>query len=598
MSTSVLSPSRLLPDADLASAHGLLGCLVREVAGPDSQTVLSDGYLLVHLAHISATLRARVARVSAVAMHRFEGPVELLANGKWVPIDLEELALLAAGELTARTGIPNPEFTDQVCASRDSLADILAWRPLEPARAVAAGAGAGAAEFLDSEQALIGGHPRHPSPKWRSGDPAQWRNFSPEARTAFRLRWLAVPEAFMVEHSVGGSFDEHSMSARLLDGTAVPAGHCAVPVHPWQFQMLSEDPELGAVIQRALAEGALVDLGEVGLPFHPTASVRTLYQPETDVFLKTSLNVRITNCLRKNAAYELSGAVALTGLLADAVAAVQAASPGFGLLMEPAARSVQLPEHLGSAEQRLAVLEGFGSIVRSGLRSAAAGNSRVHLMGSLAVSSPDPAGTLTRLADLAPAKAAGAGSRARWATDWWERYVGLLVPPVLRLWAEHGIVLEPHLQNVLAVLGPDGLPLKVLARDLEGTKLIAARHAGTLAALPPEVARGAAYDEERGWNRIAYCLFVNNLAEVAGALADLVPEAPGFEDALWSLLGDVVEHVSEESGRPARLRALLAGVPLPAKTNMLIRWQRAADRHAGYVPFPNPFGTALPEEAL
>lgn len=593
MSPAVLSPSRLHSDADLASAHGLLGCLVREVAGPDSQTVLSDGYLLVHLAHISVHLRARVARVSTVAMHRFEGPVELLANGKWAPIDLEELASLTTDELTARTGTPNQEFKDQVCASRDSLADILAWRPLEPTRGVAPGA----AEFLDSEQALIGGHPRHPSPKWRSGDPAKWRNFSPETRTAFRLRWLTVPDAFVVEHAEGGSFDEHSMSGRLLDGGAVPAGHRAVPVHPWQFQMLSEDPELGPVIARALAEGALVDLGEVGLPFHPTASVRTLYQPETDVFLKTSLNVRITNCLRKNAAYELAGAVALTGLLAKTLAAMQTASPGFGLLLEPAARSVQLPEHLGTNDQRLAVLEGFGSIVRSGLRSAEGGSSRVHLMGSLAVASPDPAGTPTRLADLAPANGAGAG-RARWAREWWERYVGLLVPPVLRLWAEYGIVLEPHLQNVLAVLDPDGLPRKVLARDLEGTKLIASRHAETLAALPPEVERGAAYDEERGWNRIAYCLFVNNLAEVAGALADLVPEDPGFEDMLWALLGDVVEHASEELGRPARLRALLAGVPLPAKTNMLIRWQRAADRHAGYVPFPNPFGTALPEEAL
>ncbi|MBO1268815.1 IucA/IucC family protein [Arthrobacter cavernae] len=590
MSTAVFSPFRVHTDAELASAHTLLGCLVREVAGPDGQMILNDGYLEIHLAHISVHLRARTARVSTVAMHRFEGPVELFSDGTWAVIGLEELAALTTDELTARTGVPNPEFSGQVRASRDSLADILQWRPLEPAR----DAGPSAAEFLDSEQALIEGHPRHPSPKWRSGDLAQWRRFSPETRTAFRLRWLAVPDSFVLEHAEEGSFDEHAMTQELLAGNAVPAGHRAVPVHPWQFELLSADPETGPVIAQALAEGVIVDLGEIGLPFHPTASVRTLYQPETDVFLKTSLNVRLTNCLRKNAAYELSGAVALTGLLADTLDVVRAASPGFDLLLEPAARSVQLPGHLGTDEQRLAVLEGFGTIVRSGLRSAAGGSSRVHLLGSL-VASPDPAGTPTRLADLAPDGSCTA--RSDWARDWWERYVGLLVPSVLRLWGGHGIVLEPHLQNVLAVLGPDGLPRTVLARDLEGTKLIESRHVDTLAALPEEVARGAAYDEERGWNRIAYCLFVNNLAEVAGALADLVLEDPGFEDALWARLGDVIERVSEELGRPARLRALLAGVPLPAKTNMLIRWQRAADRHAGYVPFPNPFGTALPEEA-
>ncbi|NUP75701.1 MAG: iron transporter, partial [Sinomonas sp.] len=565
--------------------------------------VLADGYLLLRLAHISARLRVRVARVSTVAMHRFEGPVELLADGAWTTVGLEELAELTARELTARTGITNPGFEAQVRASRDSLADILESRPLEAARE----AGPSAAEFLDSEQALIGGHPRHPSPKWRSGEPAAWRRFSPETRTAFPLRWLAVPDGCVVEYvaervignaaepvvgsATDGGFDEHAMTDRLLDGASVPAGHRAVPVHPWQFELLSADPELGPVIAQALAEGALVDLGTVGLPFHPTASVRTLYQPDADVFLKTSLNVRLTNCLRKNAAYELSGAVALTALLADTVAEVQAGAPGFGLLPEPAARSVELPAHLGTGAQRLAVLEGFGSIVRGGLREAAGESSRVHLLGSL-VASPDPAGTRTRLADLVPV--AGSEGRAQWARDWWERYVGLLVPPVLRLWAEHGIVLEPHLQNVLAVLGPDGLPEKVLARDLEGTKLIESRHADILAALPDEVTRGAAYCEERGWNRIAYCLFVNNLAETAGALADLAPHHEGFEDELWGLLGAAVERVSEQLGRPARLRALLAGVPLPAKTNMLIRWQRVADRHAGYVPFPNPFGTVIP----
>ncbi|CAM5697309.1 hypothetical protein SVIOM74S_03305 [Streptomyces violarus] len=34
----------------------------------------------------------------------------------------------------------------------------------------------------------------------------------------------------------------------------------------------------------------------------------------------------------------------------------------------------------------------------------------------------------------------------------------------------------------------------------------------------------------------------------------------------------------------------LAGVPLPAKANLLTRWERKADRAAGYVRLPSPLG--------
>ena len=78
--------------------------------------------------------------------------------------------------------------------------------------------------------------------------------------------------------------------------------------------------------------------------------------------------------------------------------------------------------------------------------------------------------------------------------------------------------------------------------------------------------------------------------ELAGALAD---GHPGVEQGLWDVMRQVVCDTCERLGDPPRLRALLAGVPLPAKANLLVRWQRHADRYAGYVPFPNPIGRAL-----
>ncbi len=283
-----------------------------------------------------------------------------------------------------------------------------------------------------------------------------------------------------------------------------------------------------------------------GVPVRPTASVRTLYAPTADLFVKTSLFVRITNCLRKNARYELTGAVGLSRLLADLPL-----PSGVALLPEPAYRTVELP----------GPDEAYGVILRGGLRPHLRPGETPLLAGALAAGPlpvQDPVG-------------------------WWRAYGTLLVPAILGLWAEHGVVHEAHLQNVIVVLDRRRWPVRMLLRDLEGVKLDTDRRADWSAGLPAPVG----YSPAQAFDRVAYCLFVNHLAELAGALADA---HPGVERALWAALREIVARTSARLGDPPRLRALLAGAPLPAKGNLLVRWQRAADRHAGYLPFPNPFG--------
>jgi siderophore synthetase component len=164
---------------------------------------------------------------------------------------------------------------------------------------------------------------------------------------------------------------------------------------------------------------------------------------------------------------------------------------------------------------------------------------------------------------------------------WWRAYLRLLVPPVLTALFDHGVVLEPHLQNVLVGVDGNGWPVRMLFRDLEGTKLLAERHAATLAALPPEVAGPLTYSAGQGWRRVAYCLLVNHVAELLAALADLAPER---ETDLWR----AVTAELARFGHRAEVRAVLAGGPVPAKANLLTRWQRANDRSAGYVPLRLP----------
>ena len=550
-----------LPTADEAVAHTLLNCLLREVSGPERQTAVDDGHLLLRLPRRGALLRIALRRTSLLGAHRFTGTVnEQREDGSWAEVDWRRLAAYTQDELSLRTGVRNEEFAEQIESSHRAVAAALEASGSPGPRPD----GDRLAAYLASEQSLMFGHRFHPTPKARTGDAAAWQAYAPEAGAAFPLRHLAVREHLVVEETAApGAADP--LDRQRSD---VPDGYRLLPAHPWQYAMLRDHPTLRA----AVARGDILDLGEGGGPFAATASVRTLYDGEA--FLKFSLNIRITNCLRKNASYELSGAVALTRALEPALSDLADRFPGSAVLREPAYRSLALPGPDGTPDRSL--LEGFGVIVREGLAQRLLPGTTPLLAAAVADEYPTGPAHVSRLL-------AGAGPEAVLA--WWTAYLRLLVPPVLAAYFDHGLVLEPHLQNVLICVDGDGMPAQVLFRDLEGTKLVPEHHAEALAALPPEVADPMTYDAQRGWDRVVYCLLVNHIAELLAALADVHPET---EAALWARVRGCLQTYADRYGCPPRLAALLAGVPLPAKANLLTRWERKADRDAGYVRLPSP----------
>ncbi|MEU6253727.1 IucA/IucC family protein [Streptomyces sp. NPDC047043] len=547
-----------LPTAGEATAHTLLNCLLREVSGPEHQSVVTDGHLLVRLPRRGILLRVALRRTSLLGAHRFTGAVSEQREGEWVEVDWRRLAEYTHDELSLRTGVRNEEFLEQLASSHAAVATSLA-----ATRAVSAPDDRLSA-YLASEQSLLFGHRFHPTPKARTGDPRAWSAYAPEVGASFPLRHLAVRAGLIAEEYADAS------AVVPLDRlrSDLPDGYRLLPAHPWQYETLREHPLLRAALDR----GDVLDLGPGGRPFAATASVRTLYDGES--FLKFSLNVRITNCLRKNSSYELSGAVALTRALAPALAELAERFPHSAVLREPAYRTLALPRPDGAPDREL--LEGFGVIVREGLPHRLAPGTTPLLAAAVADEYPTGAAHISRLLE---------GADVRTALAWWSSYLDLLVPPVLSAYFEHGLVLEPHLQNVLICVDGDGMPAQVLFRDLEGTKLVPEHHAETLSALPPEVAGPMTYDAQRGWDRVVYCLLVNHVAELLAALADLHPQT---EAALWARVRATLEAHADEYGCPPRLAALLAGVPLPAKANLLTRWERKADRDAGYVRLPSP----------
>jgi siderophore synthetase component len=506
----VLDARAYAAEAEESTLAALLRCCVREVAGPRGLVWAAPPYVLLRVA--GTLLRARTGGGAAL---RFTGGPERQQDGVWRALTSDELVRLAESDLSADDPAGNAEFAGQVRASRQALEAILR------ARASATPPGD---PWLASEQALVHGHPFHPSPKARGG--RDWLRYAPEAHAQFPLRLLGVELSSLVEEGAAGALD--------LLGEA-PPGYALLPAHPWQLDLLG-----------SALDARVVDLGP-GPTVVPTSSVRTVYAPDAGVCLKFSLNVRITNCVRKNAWYELAGAVELNRRLAPIFERL-----GCAWLPEPGYRSAALGTRL---------LEGLGVIVRASPWSVVAPGVTPVLAGALAAGR---VGTQDPLA-------------------WWRAYVTAVVPPVLDLYFRYGVVLEPHLQNVLVGIGPDGLPAQAVFRDLEGTKLVTGRH--DLTGVPERVARALSYDAERGWTRVSYCLLVNHLTEIAASVA-------GADDALlarlWKAARQVVDGCAERLGRPLPLSDLLAGTPLPAKANLSVRWARAADRAAGYVPIGNP----------
>ncbi|MET9874090.1 IucA/IucC family protein [Actinacidiphila glaucinigra] len=507
--------------AEALSATALLNCLLREVA----EAAGEDGGRPVHrLPATGRLLRVRAGRHPA-------GPELRTADG-WRPLPLEALVDVVAAELTARTGVAGTELPAEIGDSRDVLAALLEAREHAPPPAD---------PYLRSEQALVAGHRHHPAPKARGGGPPEsWLPYAPEAHTRFPLTLLAVRADLLA-----GEGDTAVLDRLYPD---VPEGYRVLPAHPWQLALLGDLP--------AFHDGRLLRLGHTAEPAVPTASLRTVYLPEADLFLKFSLDVRITNDIRRLWRHDLRW----LGPVDEVLRAV----PEADVLSDRGHRTADLGGR--DAYEALAVLvrDGFGAHLRPGLTPLLAAAVAEGYEGS---------------------PLAAPGLTADGALAWWEAYLRQVVPPVLHAYLRHGAVLECHLQNVLVAVDADGLPGQALFRDHEGVKLVEERHRELLRRHARPDAPGPGVDAVHGWERLVYCLVTNNLLEIAGAVADRHPE---LTPVLWARARAFLAQWSAGHGDPAPLRELLAAAHIPGKTNLLLRWTGADGAAARYLPLPNP----------
>jgi siderophore synthetase component len=593
--------------AQAAAVETLLRCWVRET----DQPAPADGVLRIPLPASATALLVPVRYWSPTGWHRFGLPRLADAPDHAPPADAITVAALLSRETSAdgtgtghgdghSHGDRGVDGVELVAGVADSLRRVTSFLSFLSDRRDPPDDGRDL--FLDAEQSLVLGHPLHPTPKSREGlSEAEARLYSPEARGSFPLHWMAVSPSVLATDSAWTERGRRVTAARLtarLAGTDVPLpdGYALLPLHPWQAREIRHRPQTAALLD----SGLLRDLGTRGTPWHPTSSVRTVYQTTAPAMLKLSLGVRITNSRRENLRKELHRGVEVHRLLRSGLAQQwRAVHPCFDIVRDPAWIAVD-----GSDG---APLSGLDVVIRHNPFSSSDDVSCVAGLVSPRPCSPARPGTTpdhsemhgpvlrSRLAEVVTRLARRTGRpRGAVAAEWFLRYLQHVVRPVLWLDGEAGIALEAHQQNTLLLLDADGWPAGGRYRDNQGYYFRESRRADLDARLPGIGERSDTFVcDEVTDERFVYYLAVNNVLGLIGAFG-----SQGLADERL-LLAAFRRFLGNVASGPARLRSslptrLLDSPVLRCKANLLTRLHGLdelvgpVDTQSVYVTIANP----------
>ncbi|MCN9242512.1 iron transporter [Streptomyces sp. RY43-2] len=592
--------------AQAATLENLLRCWVREndLAAP------ADSTLRIPLPASGTTLHVPVHYWSPTGWHRFGSP-RLATPEPTPPVDATMLAALLARETEPKTeatvteaeaetepktpdhhatpAAPPAHHTELVSRVADSLrltAVFITDRRAHPTD--------GTDLFLTAEQALLLGHPTHPTAKSREGlSDAEVRRYSPELRGHFPLHWMAVAPSVVAADSAWTEGGRHVPAGRLTErlagpGLAVPDGFTALPLHPWQAREIQQRPEAAALLDA----GLLRDLGSHGDSWHPTSSVRTVHQPGAPVMLKLSLGLRITNSRREHLRKELHRGVEVHRLLRRGLGKQwRAAHPGFDIVRDPAWVAVDGLD--GTPVTGLDVMIRHNPFAPTDDASCIA--ALVSPRAGARPAGPHHRAPHSRLAEIVTRLAGRTGRpRGAVATEWFLRYLEQVVRPVLWLDAEAGIALEAHQQNTLLLLDSEGWPAGGRFRDNQGYYFRESHHAELDARLPGIGAHSDTFvSDEVTDERFAYYLGINNVFGLIGAFGSqrLADER--------LLLAAFRRFLTDAATGPGRLRTplparLLDSPVLRCKANLLTRLHGLdelvgpVDTQSVYVTLTNP----------
>ncbi len=512
---------------------------------------------------------AGVRHLSPTHRHRFRTPAQIaMAGGEPWAISLETLMSMLADELgethagpemTARhLRGPDPTLLlSRIRQSVNAIGTVLDKRAGE----VDALWSADPLAFIESEQAGLLGHMAHPTVKsrWGMDDPAA---YAPETQARFGLRWLAVDPA-LIEHDSATGTPAATLTEQLLrddpavDGAALDVAlaelgeRVLLPVHPWELAHQRDT----APVSGLLADGRIVDLGELGSQATPTASMRTVYHADWPWQLTFTLHAHMTDEMRLTPVAELEGAVAGAREFAEQADAAAALASHLSFLQDPA--------YLALAVDGMPV-PGMSVQLRENRWGA---DSDADISAVEVLLQDHPFGGASRLAQIVARLAEESGRPAEEiAREWFARYADIAIIALLRVCAELGLSVQTDQQNTLLELD-GGWPVRCVLRETHGSPQSQAAH-DDIGATGPGIGEGPFLDNALG---------VINALGVAGHVEEIV------------LLADLKALLRAErergGGATALLDRLLDDATWPCKAKLRTRLHNDVDR---YVQIPNP----------
>lgn len=378
------------------------------------------------------------------------------------------------------------------------------------------------------------GHPLLVANKGRLGFSADDSSrYAPEARTPLRLAWLAVRRG-LAEFRGTPELSEHSVVGRELGPDVLesfrrelvdPDAYVWLPCHPWQL-----DHVVRTQWARELASGEIVVLGEGPDDYLPTQSIRTMVNISQPLRYQVKLPLMILNTSVYRGIPEHCTLAApmitqwLRGLwYRDEVLG----RLGTELLGEVASVTVRHPQLSTAPNIPYQWTETLGCIWRDPLDPRLQPSETAWPLAAVLHTAPTP---------LVEAMIARSGAEPQ---DWIGHLLSALLRPLLHLMHHYGITVNPHGENLAVICGPEGLPARIVIKDLVDDVNVSTE---------PVVARGIEPDSHdrvlprKPWHVLRQYLVDALLLGVLNPLSDLLDDAALLPaDEFWGMVRGEVE---------------------------------------------------------